>query len=203
MLSPGYYYPEQTKMSEPVVLFVRRHWAAFVAWAAIIVVMCLAPITILVIIFSQISFADMPIAAQKLMICALSAYYLFVLAVFLAAWIDYYLDATIVTERRLVDIHQNGLFNHRISEQSLLRVQDVSVRMQGPFQTFLHYGTVYVETAGEAPNFIMSNMPNPNKVANTIVELHNCLIEQGIETSDLPGAEIASQRVQRIRANNM
>ena len=203
MLAPGHYYPEQTKMSEPVVLFVRRHWAAFAVWAAIIFIMCCAPVVLLVIASNSMSLLDLSTVSQKLVICCISAYYLFVLAVFLAAWIDYYLDTTVITERRLVDIHQNGLFNHRISEQSLLRVQDVSVRVQGPFQTFFRFGTVYVETAGEAPNFIMYNLPNPNQVANTIVELHNRLIEQGIDVPDLIDPDGSGKKIQRLRTGRL
>ncbi len=180
MLPHGHYYPNQTGHPEPVIMFVRRHWVTFVSWAILIFLMALAPILVRVFVLSNINLATESSTVRTLLIAGGSSYYLFTLAVFLAAWIDYYLDVTIVTEHRLVDIHQNGLFNHRVSEQSLLRVQDVTVRMQGPYQTFFQYGTVYVETAGEAPNFTMRNLPKPMHVANTIVELHNELIDQGL-----------------------
>lgn len=185
MLARGHYYPEQAGAAEPVVLFIRRHWFSFASWMVLITVMAVSPIVLVSLITSGTTIFVTSLTARTLLVLALSAYYLFTLAVFLVAWIDYYLDTTIVTRRRLVDIHQNGLFNHRVSEQSLLRVQDVSVRIQGPFQTFFQFGSVYVETAGEAPNFMMRNLPHPHHVANIILELHNRLVQEGFRPEDL------------------
>lgn len=183
MLPRGLSFPDQTAHSEPVALFVRRHWIAFFSWGILIACMLLGPVVVALFLAGLGAIPALTKEQQTFIILGGSAYYLFVLAVFLAAWIDYYLDVTIVTERRLVDIHQNGLFNHRVSEQSLLRVQDVSVKVKGLVQTFFRFGTVYVETAGEAPNFVMQNLPNPNQVANKIIELHNQLIDQGYDTN--------------------
>lgn len=184
MLSRGRYFPEQAATGEPVILFVRRHWFSFSTWLILTVIMLATPLFLLPLIVSASPTARATVEFRTLLTLATSAYYLFILAVFLVAWIDYYLDVTIVTPKRLVDVHQNGLFNHQISEQSLLRVQDVSVRVQGPFQTFFQYGTVYVETAGEAPNFVMRNLPRPSHVASTIIELHNQLVEHGFTASE-------------------
>lgn len=195
MLTRGHYYADQTAQGEAMVLFVRRHWFSFFSWGILVFFMVLAPIIVFGVSLSQVNILALSQTARTAIITGTSAYYLFVLAVFLAAWIDYYLDVTIVTEQRLVDIHQNGLFNHRISEQSLLRVQDVSVRVRGPFQTMFQFGTVYVETAGEAQNFIMNNLPKPNQVANTIIELHKRLTDQSFAKAD----DIGTQRpVQKI-----
>jgi len=181
MLPRGSSFPHQTAHAEPVALFIRRHWFSFFTWGVLTLAMILAPIVAMASVIGIASFTNFSRTQQTVLILGASAYYLFVLAVFLVAWIDYYLDVTILTERRLIDIHQSGLFNHRVSEQSLLRVQDVSVRVKGPLQTFFRFGTVYVETAGEAPNFVMQNLPDPNRVANKIIELHNRLIDQGYQ----------------------
>ena len=184
MLSPGHYYPEQAAAAEPVVLFVRRHWFSFIGWVLLIVVMTLIPIALLIGLGIGDGLGGFSPSVRAIVIVGTSMYLLMTLAIFLVAWIDFYLDTTIVTEKRLVDVHQNGLFNHRVSEQSLLKVQDVTVRIRGPWQTFFQYGTVYVETAGEAPNFEMNNLPRPHHVANTITELHTKLLEKGFVSSD-------------------
>lgn len=179
MLSPGHYYPEQAAAGEPVVLFARRHWFAFVGWGIAVSVLALLPLIILSVINRTVGWGVLDPIVRIVVIVGVSMELLMTLAIFLVAWIDFYLDTTIVTEKRLVDVHQNGLFNHRVSEQSLLKVQDVTVRVRGPWQTFFQYGTVYVETAGEAPNFEMNNLPRPHHVANTITELHTRLLEKG------------------------
>ncbi len=185
MLPAGHYYPQQSSAPEPVVIFVRRHWFAFASWILLLAVMVIAPLVLLGALLGGGLFPALTQTVRVVIVLGFSAYYLFTLAVFLVAWIDFYLDTTLVTRRRLVDIHQSGLFNHRVSEQSLLRVQDVSVRVEGLLQTFFQMGTVYVETAGEAPNFILKNLPHPHHVANTIMELHNKLVQEGYRIDDV------------------
>ncbi len=164
-------------------------------WAITVAVMALIPLTIVVFLVETVGWATLSPVARALIIVGSSMELLMTLAIFLVAWIDFYLDSTIVTEKRLVDVHQNGLFNHRVSEQSLLKVQDVTVRIRGLWQTFFQYGTVYVETAGEAPNFEMNNLPHPHHVANTITEFHNRLLAQGFS----PSAPDDAQTLRRLR----
>lgn len=97
----------------------------------------------------------------------------------LRAWMSYYLDVTIVTERRLIDIQQRGIFVRRIAEQSLLRVQDVTARQKGFWQHFFNYGLIYIETAGREQNFELQNIPRPTDVATTIMNLHERLVAEG------------------------
>lgn len=188
MLLTGHYYPEQTNAAEPVVHFARSHWVAFGSWAIVLTIMVITPLVVGLIFGSSLESTSRSLELRTFLILGLSAYYLFTLAVFLATWIDFYLDATIITQKRLVDVQQHGLFNHRVSEQSLLRVQDVSVRVRGPLQTFFQYGTVYVETAGEAPNFDMHNLPHPHQVANIILELHHRMVAEGYPSEDRASA---------------
>ena len=191
MLAPGHYYPEQAAAAEPVILFVRRHWFSFIGWVILLAGITIMPLVILIVLGSTIGLNNLSSAARAILVFGVSMYFLMTLAIFLVAWIDFYLDTTIITEKRLVDVHQNGLFNHRVSEQSLLKVQDVTVRVRGPWQTFFQYGTVYVETAGEAPNFEMNNLPHPHHVANTITELHNRMLEHGFAGSTKEAPELA------------
>jgi membrane protein YdbS with pleckstrin-like domain len=193
MLPTGHYYPEQTSAAEPVVHFARSHWVVFGSWALVLAIMALTPLVVGLALGGSVDWSTLSLELRTFLTLAVSAYYLFTLAVFLATWIDFYLDAAIITEKRLVDVRQNGLFNHRVSEQSLLRVQDVSVRVRGPLQTFFQFGTVYVETAGEAPNFTMHNLPHPHQVANLILELHNRMVAEGYPTEDRATGSVAGR----------
>jgi len=184
MLTKGNYFQGQER-DEKVVLFIRGHWMGFVMWIMIIIIMFIMPVA-LVYFYSGNSPSMFTGINRSFLIVGISGYILITLAVFLTAWIAYYLNVTIITPEHLIDIKQKGLFNRKVSEQSLLRVQDVSARITGVFQTFFGYGTVLVETAGEAPNFDMYNIPHPNRVANTILMLHEKLIEEsGSDKSDL------------------
>src|SRR3990167_4508371 len=162
MLKKGSYFSEQDH-DEKVVLFIRRHWLAFLPWIVIIFMMILIPAILIIVYGSQVP--ELFFGTNRaFLIVGVGSYLLITLAVFLTAWTGYYLNVAIITPEHLVDIRQSGLFNRKVSEQSLLRVQDVSARITGIMQTFFRYGMVFVETAGEAPNFEMLNIPLPNKI---------------------------------------
>jgi len=180
MLAKGNYYPGQSA-EEEVLLFVRRHKFTFWwPWGVLIIVMILSWLGILIYFLVSLGTGSLAAAiSARLFLVCISSYFLVILAVSLTSWMSWYFDITIVTRTHLVDINQKGFFSRRVAEQSLLRVQDVSAKMTGFWQTWLRFGTVFVETAGESPNFIMNNIPRPNIVANTILKLHDELIAKG------------------------
>lgn len=193
MLREGYYFPEQRK-EEQIIRFIHRRWVSFWPWIIFLSLMILLPI-ILFFLWGGVISASFGPEDTRYFIVGLSAYYLITLAIFLTSWIGHYLNVVLITPERLIDIRQNGLFNRTVAEQSLLRVQDVSARMDGFFQTFFLYGTLIVETAGESPNFIIPDLPTPNEIANTILKLHEDLIKKsGFDEEDMSsGVGLESQ----------
>ena len=100
-----------------------------------------------------------------------SFYYLFIWLFFFFSFIDYYLDVWIITDERIIDIQQRGFFSRVISEQRLYRIQDVTSEAHGFFTTILKYGNVYIQTAGAKQRFLFQEVPEPEKVRNTIIKL--------------------------------
>jgi uncharacterized membrane protein YdbT with pleckstrin-like domain len=98
-----------------------------------------------------------------------SLYALFTIAFFFAVWINYYLDVWIVTNKRIIDLEQHGLFNREISEFLIGRVQDVTVETPGFIPTMLDFGNMTIQTAGEK-NFIVREIPNLHKAKDLILE---------------------------------
>lgn len=108
---------------------------------------------------------------KALTIIGLSLYYLFVWVFFFHAWIDYYLDVWVVTDIRIVDVEQKGLFSRSISELKLFRVQDVTAEVKGILPTVFHYGNVVIQTAGNEQFFIFKQIPHPYETQQKISEL--------------------------------
>ena len=86
------------------------------------------------------------------------------------SFIDYWLDAFILSDKRILDIDQKGLFNRTVSELRLYRIQDVTAEIKGMLHTFLDYGEITVQTAGEQERFHFKDIPHPNTVAKQILE---------------------------------
>lgn len=86
-------------------------------------------------------------------------------------WIDYYFDVWVVTNERIVNIEQKGLFNRHISELRFSRVQDVTASVDGLIPTMLNFGDVYVQTAAEQERFIFRQVGDPFKIKDRVMTL--------------------------------
>lgn len=168
------YFPTQ-KEQEKIFLLIRKHWWNYVLFF-FLTFMSLLPV-IAVIVYLNINAIVLEPDVADIVVMALSAFFLLVMAVELYGFVDYYLDIYIVTDQRLVDISQLGLFRRQISELQIRQVQDVSAHVEGIFPTVLHFGDVYIQTAAERENFIFQSIPHPYTVAKQIVDLHEKDVE--------------------------
>lgn len=158
---------------EKVILFLRRHWFIAARLAAVYAVLAMVPIAVRWFL-GQVDpgFLVHPVGRPVLLLAG-SVYYLFWWLMLYRHFLDYYLDLWIVTDRRILNIEQNDLFNRVISEQRISRIQDVTSTQRGMAPTFLDYGEVHVQTAAEVERFVFEQVPHPHQVArqiNTLVE---------------------------------
>ena len=166
----NYQLPNQDK-DEKIVMLLRRHWMYFAGPA--IALFALAVILIIFYAGSAVYFPFVLAAPYlNLVLLITCLYLLFVWLFFFLVWTDYYLDIWIITDKRIVDIEQMGLFKREVSEFKLFRIQDVTIEVKGVLPTFLNYGNVYVQTAGENREFVFKQVPNPHKAKDLIIKLH-------------------------------
>jgi len=155
---------------EQVILFLRRHWFIFLMRLLFIITAIIGLVLIYVFFniftddFSQNSYSSLLLFAESLGT-------LFIWNLFFIFWIDFYLDAWIVTNERIINIDQKGFFNRDISELKLTKIQDVTSEIVGVIPTLLSYGNIYVQTAAEKERFVFYQIPSPNEVKNQIVRL--------------------------------
>ncbi|CAN5721329.1 hypothetical protein BH11PAT2_BH11PAT2_09210 [soil metagenome] len=76
----------------------------------------------------------------------------------------------IITNVRIVDIKQFGLFSREVSSFLLLRVQDVTTEINGMVQTLVGYGRLDVETAGNLEKFSMDTVAHPQRIRDVIMD---------------------------------
>jgi hypothetical protein len=165
------HFPGQRE-GERVVLVLRRHPFVFAQTAVAFLLLIFLPAGLRLLIPADILVVPPGTVGEALLVLALSAYALFVWLFFAYAWVDYYLDLWILTDERMVNIEQTGFFNRVISEQRLIRVQDVTSEVRGVFPTFLDYGYVFVQTAGERERFVLEQVPRPDLVKKVILRSH-------------------------------
>lgn len=85
-------------------------------------------------------------------------------------WIDYFFDVWIITNERVINIEQKGLFVRAVSELKFSRIQDVTSEVSGMIPTILNFGDVKVQTASEEDYFLFRRVPDPYHVKDVIME---------------------------------
>ncbi len=156
---------------EKIIKVIRKD--VFILFKKIFLSVFLAvmPLIVLQIIFNSLPYIFNSEIGYSLVVLGASAYYLFIWLFFFFSFIDYYLDVWIITNERIINIEQQGFFSRIISEQRLNRIQDVTSEVHGFIPTLLHYGDIFVQTAGAQQRFYFHQIPNPSKIRNAIIRL--------------------------------
>lgn len=110
-------------------------------------------------------------ALKIVIILGTSIYSVSVWLFLFSAFLDYYLDLWIVTNDRIMNIEQHGLFGRTVSELDLTKIQDVTSDIRGIIPTIFGYGDVHIQTAAEEKRFIFEQIPNPHEIRKGILDL--------------------------------
>lgn len=170
---------------EKLVYFLRRHPITLLSVLFGYVLLLASPFLILAYFrVSQPELIENP-SFQALIVFGGSAFFLFAWLFLFQLFLDYYLDSWIVTTRRILNIEQNGLFGRTVSELRLYRIQDVTAIVNGFVKTMFNFGEVEIQTAGEHERFMFEEIPRPNEVAKTVLELSETDRHDHIEEEQL------------------
>ena len=156
---------------EEIVLEVRKHWLVMVLTAMSLFGFFVAGFLIVYLMSVDFirDYLELSVNINQLQILLLSSLSLLAFVIFFVAWTDFYLDVWLITNRRLIDIEQKGLFYRDIAVLKLDQVQDVTVVLEGFIPTLFGFGEIRVQTAGTATEFKMTHVANPRKVADIIM----------------------------------
>jgi len=103
-----------------------------------------------------------------LMVFFYSLWLLFVLAYIFIEWTTYYLDVWHITNKRIIDVEQIGIFHRDTKSLRFERIQDITVEVKGIIATFLNFGDVHVQTAGATREIIIYQVRKPYKLKKMI-----------------------------------
>jgi hypothetical protein len=170
-------------LRESKILYFRRHPITFLPLVLIALLVILIPFAA----YYLISFLKPEFFAEPgyltLFILGASIFFLFGSLFAFQMFIEYWLDVFILTDRRLLDIDQHGLFGRTVSELRLYRTQDVTAQVKGMLHSLLDYGDVFVQTAGEIERFKFEDISHPNHVAKLILEMSEADRKQQLDVA--------------------
>lgn len=105
---------------------------------------------------------------------------------------NYILSFQIISNKRVIDIDQKGLFNREENTLPFSNIEDINFKFNGFWGTVFNFGNVIIQSAGSGsgsnmPNaedivngFTFNNIPDPKGVADTLSRIFN--INQNEET---------------------
>lgn len=163
-------FPSQQE-EEKVFLVIREHWFHLFLKIAVWLMFAAALLT-----FNKYTPEYLPALIEGTMGAVTQlftqVYTLFLTLSIFVIWLSYYLNMQIITDRRIVDIDQAGLFSHTVSELHIENIEDVTSETKGLFGTLFNYGMVYVQTAASVERFEFDNVPNPAAIEKLILDLY-------------------------------
>src|SRR3989344_2647576 len=153
---------------EKIVLRRRRHWFVITLELAPLVIAAFVPPMFITVGSSIPQVSLIMLGFTELAAFALFAWWLFLWMIFFVVWTNYYLDVLLVTNKRVIDIEQLGLFARDIVEVRMENVEDIKTEVLGLVSSILDMGNLNIQTAGESREVIVKNIPNPHEVRDVI-----------------------------------
>ncbi|MBI5530780.1 MAG: PH domain-containing protein [Candidatus Doudnabacteria bacterium] len=167
---PKKLFPSQLE-SETVYLVVREHWVSLVLKTLVWVFFAAA-----LVLFNRFAATYLPGILEGVWGTVtglfVQVYTLFLALALFLIFVFYYLNVQIITNIRIVDITQTGLFSHTISELHIDKMEDATSNTNGIFGTIFNYGDVYIQTAGTVERFEFQNVPDPAGIEKLILDLY-------------------------------
>jgi len=158
--------------NEKVLLVVKKHWFVVLIESLPLVVFLIVPILFYTFtnrinpewISGNIFFLNLGVAAASVLAAWI---------IFFIIWTDYYLDSWLITNRRIIDIEQKGLFNRDIATLRLDKIQDATFSLEGIIATLMGFGEIRIQTAGTQTEFKMAHVRDPRKVTEAILQVQH------------------------------
>jgi signal transduction histidine kinase len=127
--------------NEQIITVVRKHWFVVLGEFLGIFVAMIAPLFLFFVIeFVPFNVINSNFGLSHVINVLYFFYFFWILIWWISAfyiWTDYYLDEWFITNQRIINIEQKGLFERGIGSLRLDSIQNVSVEIPGLIATML------------------------------------------------------------------
>jgi uncharacterized membrane protein YdbT with pleckstrin-like domain len=177
---------------EKIIHEVRRHWYVFLWHIAFSIMLIVLPVLVYLVGlgFLPPTLVSFVTDYFPLTLFIYAIWFLIIWVLLFLQWTNYYLDVWYITERRIIDIQQKGIFHREVSNLRFDKIQDITVEVRGVIATFLKFGDLRVQTASEdSRDFVLKDATRPEEVRKIIFEIHNKSYQVAGHGSGTPGVD--------------
>lgn len=146
---------------EHIKLVVRRYFMVYWWQALLIALLLLLPFFLLYPLFQWTPWG--PIIFAVLLAAGVLG--------LIRLYVSWYFNCLVVTSQRLVDFDQKGPLDRTVSEVPLERVDDISYRRRGLFQSLFNYGIIQYSIPPGRAKIVVKGVKNPQTVCQQVIGL--------------------------------
>ncbi len=110
--------------------------------------------------------------------------------IFLPSWIAWHFSVFIVTDQRLIQITQKGLFHRSVVDMGLNQIQMVNYEIDGLQATLLGFGTIVMQTF--VGDLVIHDIHHPATIQKKLLEV---LRDKGVAVSTSAISDSRSQQL--------
>jgi hypothetical protein len=167
---PGIHFETQEDKEE-IILIIRRIWFTNIGWILTSLLLVILPVFLPL-------FISLQFLPSRFRVIGTIIWYLVLVGYILERILNWAFNVFIITDERIVDFDFYGLIYKEISDAKIEDVQDVTYQIAGFIRNLLDFGSVFIQTAAEQPQFEFKDVPQPARVAKILREL---ITEEEIE----------------------
>jgi len=161
---------------EKVILRARRHWFVLFSQSFVFLLALIIPLGFLGLLKAQSSVIGISIDQLNVIVSFYFAAWTFLIfLIFSILFTNYYLDILIITNKRIIDVEQLGLFARDVAIAPMENIEDIKIEVIGFIPTMLGYGTLHVQTAASNREITIEGIVRPYKVKEAIVAMQDSI----------------------------
>lgn len=154
----SFFFSRHLDDEEEISIVVHKHWLMGIKslfWPSIIFIGV---------------WSILALAPNKTMAYGVALAAMFVLIWWIRNFMDYYLDAWVITDKGIIDLAWHGWFHRSSSRVLYSDLQGVSYEINGIFGTLFGYGQMEIEKISTGTTIAMDYVKDPKTVESVILE---------------------------------
>lgn len=170
MIEVPKYFQKKLHVDEEVVSFVRPFGLVYIGWVLMSTVLIFGP---LYYFFHFLKFGYIGIFILLI---------IFLLGIFslIKTIVVWRFTAVVITNKRIIDFDQKGLFVRQLSEAPWINVQDISLSQKGVWALLFDFGTITIQTAGTNAVLELTYIRHPRQIHEILVDLKEASIKKNL-----------------------
>jgi hypothetical protein len=157
---------DRKEKDEEIIMITRKHWIAYFTHILLAFFIPLIPIFLLVVSSNSDIYGKSTIYLGLFVASVVISINIIVTAI-----VQWYYNISIITDKRILCLKVNSIFQHAYTEILWRKIQDVSHDSIGLLSSIFDIGNVYLDTAGEGIDLTLKFVPKPRDVQEVVDNL--------------------------------